>query len=180
MGIKLGSPFISDHAAHPTRFLFLVDRLKEEHAVMQIQLKEIRATAGSLYTLENCAEGACKLIELRERIMILVEDLDRHSQWEEQELFPQLQSYFNRYMMPSITPSIWVMEKDHELAKQFVQSFIDGVNDMGSPIDKIFLKEMASQLVQACLILMEHFTLEEELVFPLADQLLTDIDYLFS
>lgn len=157
-----------------------VERLKEEHESMQLQLRDIRKMADSLYLLDDCDQGMCELIDLQDRVMVLIEDLDRHSEWEQKELFPILQTYFNRYMIPSITPSIWVMEKDHELAKQFTQSFIDGVNGMKPPIDKDFLKEMTSQLIQSCLILLEHFTLEEELVFPLADQLLTDMDYLFS
>lgn len=169
-----------DYAAHPTQFLTIIERLKEEHEAMQLQLAEIRTMAGALYNETDCSKGLCKLVELQDRITVLVDELDAHAQWEEQELYPVLKTYFNRYLMPSITPSIWVMEKDHELAKLFVQSFIDGVNGAQAPIDQAFLKEMASQLIQACLILLEHFNLEEELVFPLADQLLTDIDYLFS
>jgi iron-sulfur cluster repair protein YtfE (RIC family) len=180
MDFKQGIHANLDYAAHPASFLSMVERLKEEHEAMQDQLKEIRTMAGEVYTLEDCTEGMCKLVRLQDRILVLIEDLDRHSEWEERELFPILQSYVNRYMKPSITPSIWVMEKDHDLAKQFVQSYIDGVNGMKAPIDRGFLKEMTSQLIQACLLLLEHFTLEEELVFPLTDQLLTDIDFLFS
>jgi iron-sulfur cluster repair protein YtfE (RIC family) len=180
MDFKQGIHTNLDYAVHPTSILSMVDRLKKEHVAMQDQLKEIRTMAGEVYMLEDCTEGMCKLVSLQDRILVLIEDLDRHSEWEERELFPILQNYFNQYMMPSITPSIRVMEKDHDLAKQFVQSYMDGVNGMKAPIDRGFLKEMTSQLIQACVLLLEHFKLEEELVFPLTDQLLTDIDYLFS
>ncbi|MCD1261014.1 hemerythrin domain-containing protein [Paenibacillus athensensis] len=180
METRLHGQTVSEHAAHPTAFLTMVDRLKVEHAVLQQQLKEIRQLAGELYAAQDCASGPCRLIELQDRVLLITEDLDRHSKWEEEELFPVLQLYFNRKLLPSITPSIWVMEKDHELARLFVQSFIDGVNGMAEPIEEGFMKEMAAQLIQACLILSEHFTLEEELVFPMTDQLLKDLDYFYS
>ncbi|NQX67525.1 hemerythrin domain-containing protein [Paenibacillus alba] len=159
----------------PSYFPMLVERLKEEHLQMREQLTEIRTMAASLYSLVDCSIGMCKLIELQDRILYLVEELEQHSEWEEQDLFPQLQAYLNGAMALSFSRSITVLEQDHDLAKRVVQAFVDGVNAMKVPIDMEFLHLMASELMTACLILLKHFTLEEELVYPLIDPIVEQL-----
>ncbi|TXK77963.1 hemerythrin domain-containing protein [Paenibacillus sp. N3.4] len=161
-----------EYAANSIYFPLIVERLKEEHKQMREEISEIRKLAVSLLSLEDCSMGMCKLIELQDRILSLIEELEQHSEWEEQELFPLLQSYLHPTMALSVSRSVTVLEQDHDLAKRVVQSFVDGVNAMKVPIDLTFLQVMASELMTACLILLKHFTLEEELVYPLADGIL--------
>ncbi|MNI97519.1 hypothetical protein D3C73_1561810 [compost metagenome] len=75
-----------------------------------------------------------------------------------------------------------MLEKDHELADSFIQSFHDTVQDLcGKPcVTKERVAEAASHLLQACLILHDHVTMEEQLVLPMADEVLTELDYFFS
>lgn len=161
--------------ADPGYFPMLVERLKEEHLQMREQLSEIRTMAASLFSLEDCSIGMCKLIELQDRILFLIEELEQHSEWEERVLFPQLQSYLHPTTALSVSRSITVLEQDHDLAKRVVQTFVDGVNAMKVPIDEEFLHLMASELSTACLILLKHFTLEEELVYPLTDRIMEQL-----
>jgi iron-sulfur cluster repair protein YtfE (RIC family) len=159
----------------PGYFPLLVERLKKEHVQMREQLSEIRTMAASLYSLEDCSIGMCKLIELQDLILSLVEELEQHSEWEEKELFPLLQSYLQPTTALSVSRSMTVLEQDHDLAKRVVQVFVDGVNAMKMPIDEEFLHLMASELMTACLILLKHFTLEEELVYPLTDRIVEQL-----
>ena len=119
----------------PGYFPMLVERLKEEHVQMREQLSEIRTMAASLYSLEDCSIGMCKLIELQDLILSLVEELEQHSEWEEKVLFPLLQSYLHPTTALSVSRSMTVLEQDHDLAKRVVQAFVDGVNAMKVPID---------------------------------------------
>ncbi|MBD0382609.1 hemerythrin domain-containing protein [Paenibacillus sedimenti] len=156
-------------------FPAIVERWKEEHRQMRNQLADIRMTAVSLFSLEDCSIGMCRLIELQDRILSLIEELEQHSEWEEQELFPRLHTYLHPTTALSISRSITVLEQDHDLAKRVVQSYVDGVNGMKVPIDLEFLQLMTSELVTACLILLKHITLEEELVYPLTDQIVNNL-----
>jgi iron-sulfur cluster repair protein YtfE (RIC family) len=164
-----------EYIADPGYFPILVERLKEEHLQMRGQLAVIRTMAASLYSLGDCSIGMCKLIELQDLILSLVEELEQHSEWEESELFPLLQSYLPQTTALSVSRSVTVLEQDHDLAKRVVQTFVDGVNAMKVPIDEEFLHVMASELMTACLILLRHFTLEEELVYPLADRIVEQL-----
>ncbi|WP_159881429.1 hemerythrin domain-containing protein [Paenibacillus puerhi] len=171
---------IFEQSARPTQFMEAIDRLKEEHDDLRLRLKEICREGEGVSKLRSTSEAAEKLKELRGSISVLMESLDRHASWEEQELFPMLTRYFNKVQGPSIMPSIWVMEKDHELAHLFVQSFYEALDGPAQKGEKIHVKTAASHLIQACLILTEHLNLEEEVVYPMAEQILTDIDSLFS
>jgi iron-sulfur cluster repair protein YtfE (RIC family) len=164
-----------EYAAQGIHFPAMVERWKEEHLKMRNQLKEIRKMAASLYSLEDCSIGMCKLIEMQDQILSLVEELEQHADWEEQELFPVLHTYLHPTTALSITRSLTVLEQDHDLAKKVVQSYVDGVNGMKVPIDLEFMQLMISELVTACLILLKHITLEEELVYPLADLILENL-----
>ncbi|MEW9698184.1 hemerythrin domain-containing protein [Paenibacillus sp. SI8] len=164
-----------EYAAHGTHFPAMVERWKEEHLQMRNQLKDIRTMAASMYSLEDCSIGMCKLIEMQDQILSLVEELEQHSEWEERELFPLLHTYLHPTTALSITRSLLVLEQDHDLAKRVVQSYVDGVNLMKVPIDLAYMQLMISELVTACLILLKHITLEEELVYPLADRILENL-----
>ncbi|SDC17815.1 Hemerythrin HHE cation binding domain-containing protein [Paenibacillus sp. UNCCL117] len=171
---------IFEQSARPTQFMEAIERLKEEHNELRARLSDIRGQGERVSRLRSSREAEVKLKELRDSVGLLMESLDAHASWEERELFPMLTRYFNKMQGPSIMPSIWVMEKDHELAHMFVQSFYEAVDGCVEESENIHVKTAASHLIQACMILSEHLNLEEEVVYPMADQILTDIDSLFS
>ncbi|MBH5317579.1 hemerythrin domain-containing protein [Paenibacillus sp. GSMTC-2017] len=178
------------NAARPSTFMQLAIRLEEEHEKLKAKCSilcelSIRTASssgryGTLQMLKN----------LRQHAEAMLLDLEHHSKWEDEELFPVFSRYFRKSTEPTILPSLWVLEKDHELALQFFESFLQVSRTLIAvmQIDKDCsdlrlkekLKEGCNQLTQGCFILSGHFQMEEELIFPLANQILTDIDYLFS
>ncbi len=167
-------------SSNPDELDFATDRLKEEHSQLRQQLKALEHSAKEVSLLDNPAEGVQVLQQLRQQTADFVEALERHAEWEDQELFPFLLDYFHRQSAPSITPSFWVLEKDHQLAISFIQTFHETIIDLTPIVIKKQLIEAAAHLIQACLILNDHFTMEEQLVIPLTEKVLTDLESFFS
>ncbi|MFD0698192.1 hemerythrin domain-containing protein [Paenibacillus sp. GCM10027628] len=167
-------------SSNPSELVFATDRLREEHDRLRQQLKVLETSAKEIGHLNDPAKGIKVLQSLRRQASEFVEALERHAEWEDQELFPFLLEYFHRQVAPSITPSFWVLEKDHQLALLFIQTFHDAVIDLTPLVVKKQLVEASAHLIQACLILKDHFAMEEQLVFPLTEKVLTDLEYFFS
>ncbi|UVI27547.1 hemerythrin domain-containing protein [Paenibacillus spongiae] len=177
-------------SARTSAFLLLVIQLKSDHDRLK---KKVDALYELSVSTSAAAAGAGMfqlLDQLRTDSSKLLDELDRHAKWEDQELFPIVMNYFNKKIEPTIMPSIWVLEKDHELALQFFDSFLELSGSMLSRLKRGAerydiqmagqLKQATDHLTQGCLILKGHFHMEEELLFPLMSEILTDIDYLFS
>ncbi|WP_166242688.1 hemerythrin domain-containing protein [Paenibacillus turpanensis] len=175
-----GSCTAYEHSAHPTELAYALERLKEEHHVLRQGLQALKTFAKQTGAAVTPVEGFRKLMELMQQTGAFMLKLERHAEWEENELFPLISEYYHRHSGPSIAPSIWMMEKDHELASQFVRSFTEEANKITLPADQRAVKRATDHLIQACYIFGEHFDLEEEVIFAPAEQILMDIDYLFS
>ena len=159
---------------------FAMDRLKQEHERLRQQLKTLENSAKEVCLLNDPARGVQALQDLSRQTSELVEVLESHAKWEDQELFPFLLNYFHSPSVPTITPSFWVLEKDHQLALLFIQTFHEAVIAVTPLAEKKQLAEAADTLIQACLILNDHFTMEEQIVFSFTEKILTDLDYFFS
>lgn len=181
-------------SARSSTFMMMVSRLKAEHDRLKEQVHRLHERSLDLATATSRGNRLQLLEELRLETAGLLADLEQHAKWEDEELFPAVMHYFKRRMEPTMMPSMWVLEKDHELALQFFDSFMelscsiladlqqDGSGNAADSYYDFFdvLKRAADHLTQACLILQGHFHMEEEFLFPLAEEILTDIDYLFS
>ncbi|NHN33623.1 hemerythrin domain-containing protein [Paenibacillus agricola] len=166
--------------AHMTALSEALERLKQEHGELKLVLQEMEKQATQVELSNDKLGSMQSLLHLRLWTLAFREELERHSNWEEAELFPFLNAYFNSNMAPTMIPSFWTIEKDHELADEYMQSFLRAVHKLKANPEAMSLNQAAAYLVQACRILQEHFVKEEELVFPLTEQVLTDIDCLFS
>jgi iron-sulfur cluster repair protein YtfE (RIC family) len=173
-------------SARPTQFMLVVQRLKEEHAALEEKVTDLYIKAEQIHEHRDIPFTLNLLQFLRANVQILMKELDAHEEWEEKNVFPITSEYFKLQIRPSIMPSIWVLEKEHELVKQCFQPFLDLSKEIIISIDnhdaKIF-KQMnlcTAYLLQGCSVLREHIELEEGLIYPLVDEILTDIDYLFS
>ncbi|UJF33819.1 hemerythrin domain-containing protein [Paenibacillus hexagrammi] len=167
-------------SSNPDVLSLATDRLKEEHQQLRQQLRLLEASAKEVMMLDDGVKGLQLLGQLRGLTAQLMDELERHAQWEDRELFPFLMNYFRRESAPSILPSFWVLEKDHQLGVSFIQSFHEAVIELSPLIVKKRLGEAASHLVQACLILNDHITMEEQMILPLTEQVLTDLELFFS
>ncbi|GAA4832877.1 hypothetical protein GCM10023310_07840 [Paenibacillus vulneris] len=173
-------PEAASVTAHPNGLYELVDRLKLEHAeLMQVLLK---MKEQSIQAEQEADKGKARgtLVHLRLWAMAFQEELDRHSKWEEEVLYPFLNVYFHKQNKPTIVPSLWMLEKDHERAMDHLSSFFRAVHALKPDSDAMQIKRAGAYLTQACRILIDHLEKEEEFVFPLTERVLTDIDYLFS
>lgn len=152
-----------------------IEQLKEEHIGLKYKLMEFYGMAKVIGADEDVSNWSGSLDNLRRKITEFMGELDVHSEWEDQVLFPMVQEYTGKDMGP-----IAVMEYEHELAKQSVRRFLDAAGQLQVPVNCEAAKEAASHLLQAYVILNDHFTKEEEILFPLAEQMLTDIEQFFS
>ncbi|WP_248925929.1 hemerythrin domain-containing protein [Paenibacillus hamazuiensis] len=167
-------------AAHLTELSLSLDRLKQEHDELMQVLVELENKAKQVEQEDDTDTAIRLLLHLRLWTHAFKEELERHSNWEEKELFPFLNRYFRRQSAPSIIASFWTMEKDHELAADYLQSFLRAVHMARRDTEIERLHQTALYLIHACRILKEHLEKEERLIFPMTEEVLTDMDYLFS
>jgi regulator of cell morphogenesis and NO signaling len=166
-----------------TLFPSEVDRLKREH-----QCLKSRVTSIYEQVLISRSEGeksmAALFRTLQEQMERLMEELEEYGRWEEYELFPAIARHFNMKIAPSIMPSLWVLEKDHLLALKFIRPFLEQCREIlaqagdETPVQAEIIekaKHTAVLVLQVCLMLQEHFTMEEKLIFPLVDEMLHEI-----
>lgn len=179
------------NSARPNPYIQLAMQLQMEH--IQLKVKCSTLCELSIRTTSSFGRyGSLQLLkELRCQAESLLHDLALHSKWEDEELFPTFSRYYRRTTTEqTLLPSLWVLEKDHELALQFFESFLQLSLTLIAPLTlkqtgidpSLFekLKESCDHLTQGCLVLNGHFQMEEEIIFPLFEQILTDMDYFFS
>ncbi|MBA2942613.1 hemerythrin domain-containing protein [Paenibacillus sp. CGMCC 1.16610] len=180
MKVNVESRPIGLASSNPAKLAYATDRLADEHEQLRRQLRSLEASAKEVSWIDDTAEGMHILQDLRLKAAHFEEELERHAAWEEQELYPFLINYFHSQQAPTIMPSFWVLEKDHQLGVSFLHSFKEAVVDITPIFNKKQLTETASYLLQACLILNDHLTMEEQFVLPLTDRVLMDLESFFS
>lgn len=164
-------------SAHPTEFTEAVDILKLAHQQLTGELSILYRMARAFVAVEAQEIVPVGFEQLRNRAMDFLTNLDRHFEWEKKELLPMLGGYAGQEEGPTLKPTIWAVAQDYSLAKQYLDEFLKVCIQSQEGFNQ---EEAISCLLQGCLALFEHFRLEQEVVLPLADQMLTDIDYLFS
>jgi regulator of cell morphogenesis and NO signaling len=166
--------------AEGEKFKLVVKRLKEEHNTMEESLSDLLAKANQLQINEGKASDLSLLQVIMSDVQLLMKDLERHEEWEEQHVFPITAEYFKLQMRPSISFSIWVLEKEHLIVKQCFQPFLDLSQKIlifaADPNLAGQLRLCAVYLIQGCSLLQEHFEMEEGLIYPLMDEILAAAD----
>ncbi|NOU91766.1 hemerythrin [Paenibacillus sp. LMG 31456] len=166
--------------AHSTELSAALDRLTQEHGELMQVLLDMESQARQLEQETDMSKALPSLLHLRLWVKAFMQELERHSEWEKKELFPFLNNYFHQELSPSMIPSFWALEKDHELAEEYIQYFLRAVHEVKQESELGQLHQALAYLIHACRILKEHLAKEEQLVFPMTEQVLTDLDYLFS
>lgn len=151
-----------------------IEQLREEHISLKHQMSDFCTTAKALGQDPAVIDWRDEVRGLREAVKLFMGEMEQHSVWEDEVLFPKVQEYTGRDMGP-----VAVMEHEHELAKMNVERFLEKTG-ADAPLSGEQAKEAASYLLQAYVILTDHFAKEEEVLFPLAEQMLTDIEQFFS
>lgn len=168
MVIDLGMPL--DDAQTSSLGQVLV-RLKDEHCALKKELDHVQEMTSHMVGMLGSEESKRLLQEIRKQMETFMQQLEAHENWEEAEVLPLLAEYANQGMEPTFLTSTWVLEEDHKQAERFVRSFLDYA-DQCKGADGIKLKKAISLLSVACSVLSEHLESEEEMFFPLANQML--------
>lgn len=148
-----------------------VNRLKEEHNVLQESLQHIYALTCTVRTEINEQRLNRDIRILKHKTLAFKEQLDAHSMWEEKELFPMAAWYFGNEQ-----DAYELMEQDHETAERSIDAFIEELDKAAVPISHDEASRMAAYLFQAYVVLTNHFREEEELLSAFEDHSNT-IDY---
>lgn len=145
-----------------------LSRLKEEHIPLRTQLEQLFQMTQKIG--ENVSQDDWRepLQQLKEKAVQFEQELDPHSKREEEFLFPAMAKYIGRETGP-----IAVMEYEHEQGKKNLQTFMTKVDQITAPVNAEEAKHIASYMVEAYQILTQHFTKEEHILFPMAENLLS-------
>jgi len=139
-------------------------QLKSEHPPLLRQLEDLYDLTQKINQENDIEANFAALIT---KVKEFKAALDPHSEREEGILFPMMGVYIGTTSGP-----IAVMEYEHDQAKANIGEFLTMV---GSGLGSTEEKKQAAELIQnAYFILTEHFSKEENVLFPMAERMLTD------
>jgi regulator of cell morphogenesis and NO signaling len=140
-----------------------LNQLKSEHPPLLAQLEGLFKLTKQIEedsTSENTFE------ELINKVNEFKAALDPHSEREEGVLFPMMGVYIGATSGP-----IAVMEYEHDQAKAKIHEFLEKAACTQTVEEK---KKSAELVKNAYYILTEHFAKEENVLFPMAERMLSD------
>jgi regulator of cell morphogenesis and NO signaling len=140
-------------------------QLKSEHPPLLEKLESLYKLTQNIDLETNNEEYFLQLItEVKE----FITELEPHSEREEGVLFQMMEKYIGRTSGP-----IAVMEYEHDQAKTLISTFLDRTST-GEALSVENKKKYASLIRNAYFTLTEHFSKEENVLFPMAERMLTD------
>ena len=153
----------------PAKLCEPLARLRHEHGPLREQMNAFAREAAEIGLDGGVADWSGRLAELKRKVDAFVSELDPHSEREERALFPLMAKYIGRESGP-----IAVMEYEHDLAKTNLKKFSEAVEQIEGAVDAAKAKEIASCAIQAHAVLTEHFMKEENVLFPMAENMLDE------
>jgi regulator of cell morphogenesis and NO signaling len=149
-----------------------LQRLQDEHAPLRSGMNGFRELAEAILQGDRDSELEAALTDLHQQVESFVNLLEPHSDMEEGILFPMMAKYIGRDTGP-----IAVMDYEHDQAKKNLRAFLQGAEawkESKAAPTKELAEELARYAVEAQSILTDHFMKEENVLFPMAMQLLSD------
>ncbi|WP_026675608.1 hemerythrin domain-containing protein [Alkalihalobacterium bogoriense] len=140
--------------------------LKQEHGPLRMKMEELLAISTQLVQQPTTTQE--EMTQLYESTKLFFSELERHSEREEGQLFPIVQRYTGTHSGP-----IPVMEYEHHEAKRLITKFLKEAQQLKHKEEK---KHTVEQLIEAIHILTNHFLKEENVLFPMAQQLLSETE----
>lgn len=128
--------------------------------------KPLRDLLDGLFTLCNQVEEN-SFIQLIEEVKNFSTKIDHHSVREENYLFRVMEGYLGKEGGP-----ITVMEYEHEQARGFIDEFMEKTKSY-SPSTPDEMNKLALLIKNAYYTLLDHFAKEEQVLFPMAERLLS-------
>ncbi|WP_243291474.1 hemerythrin domain-containing protein [Bacillus sp. FJAT-47783] len=139
-------------------------QLKQEHGPLNEKKYALFVEAEKISKGEE-KEVQQALQRLRENVQQFFQELELHSHREEEVLFPMVARYIGKDVGP-----IAVMEYEHDQAKEYIMTFLKKTET----INAHDAKDLASYVINAYNILTDHFSKEEQVLFPMAEKLLSN------
>lgn len=158
------------------RFFPALQRLVEEHPPLIEQMEKLSAKADDVLSSneENWEAGLRELVDMLRSFKV---ELTEHSEREESGLFPMM----DRYIGGGEGSPLAIMELEHNQAKDLLDEFEDRYEaffgtgaSKGVQFNADRVGRLTIVLKQAIDVLMQHFFKEENAIFPMAEQMLTD------
>lgn len=141
-----------------------ISQLKEEHSPLLKQLEGLKSLTEKIDNDQNIEQS---YEDLKTQVENFKEELDPHSEREEGVLFPMMGEHIGTDSGP-----IAVMEYEHERAKSNLNTFLKkSENDQQIADD---MKYSAGFVTDAYNILTEHILKEENIVYPMAERVLSE------
>lgn len=139
--------------------------LKDEHAPLRAMMDAFNQTA----QLVMCGEGIELFYMLREQVAVFTEQLQKHALKEDDVLFPMMAAHIGREFGP-----IAVMEHEHEQAEMNLERFLEAAGPDETELGDEEAKFIAGYAAFAYSILTQHFNKEENVLFPMAERMLSE------
>lgn len=140
-------------------------QLKSEHPPL---LKTLSELLDRCKEVETSDKRKTTYQQLAEDVKSFADRLEFHSSREEDYLFRTMETYLGKGMGPIV-----VMEYEHEQAKGFIGNFLESAKK--ELTDEQMLANLALvRNAQATLV--SHFAKEEQVLYPMAERILTDED----
>ena len=145
-------------------------QLIDEHPSLLAKMAEFNQMVQAFEASDN-ENWTEAVLQLHEKITIFIAELEPHSNREEDILFEMMVPYIGREGGP-----IAVMEYEHNTAKLNLKEFMDKVQAVKAN-NKDVTKEDALSIFRhlkiVYLTLTDHFMKEENILFPMAEQMLS-------
>ncbi|MEI7025035.1 hemerythrin domain-containing protein [Paenibacillus sp. y28] len=156
---------------------FLTNRLQRylrDHADLREAISYIEDIMKQMCSL-GAPEAAPMLGELKAAALGFVAKLEEHSDWEDGEFFPMVNRCFDIPSRPVLMTSLWMLEKEHELTKTFLDGYFELADSCwtGTALLWDVFERAKDQLLHACRLVKEHLELEEGILLPLAEEVVS-------
>jgi regulator of cell morphogenesis and NO signaling len=142
-------------------------QLKSEHPPLLEKLEVLYELTQKVDQEINLEDTFPKLIE---NVKIFISELEPHSDREEGVLFRMMEKYTGVGNGP-----IAVMEYEHDQAKMFIGTFLEKTIQE-DVLSVEIQKKYAGLIKNAYFTLTEHFAKEENVLFPMAERLLSNVE----
>jgi regulator of cell morphogenesis and NO signaling len=140
-------------------------QLKNEHIPL---LEKLHGLFDLCSKIEKEGAAPDLFAQLKPAVEAFMKELDPHSEREEQVLFRLMENYLGVGMGP-----IAVMEYEHDQAKTMIAKFFEKINNANGDLSQETILECVSLIKNAHFTLVDHFAKEENVLFPMAERMLS-------
>lgn len=165
-GVRIMSGCMSSMAGNgPVSLSKGLAQLKAEHIPL---LEKLHGLYDLCLKIEKDEQPESHFAQLEPAVQVFINELGPHSEREEQVLFRMMEKYLGVGMGP-----IAVMEHEHDRAKSLIGLFFEKTKGHRQDLNVEMMKELSGLIKNAYFTLTDHFSKEENVLFPMAERMLS-------